>query len=243
MGTSPHHTTVGSVLQDVPQSDDDCLHSPMPVADSAQQCFVGQTVGPWLAACHSCCDIPCRDAHCPMPRPSQHRIMPTALPHCIAPLHCRTAPPLPALTSSGDVLFSYLRQHRDIQGCACPRRCAVMGCKHQCITCGNSTPLPPGLPKLTPWRLCDKLKMVNSIPAAHFAWVYDRLNSYVLSHSTPFCCVSRFSIYLIPQMVCIRLVSQGHKPHMRLWSTQYSSHSIDRKRSWRVGHWQQAHRG
>ena len=31
------------------------------------------------------------------------------------------------------------------------------------ITSGNPTPLPPGLPKLTPWRLRDKLKMVNGI--------------------------------------------------------------------------------
>ena len=31
------------------------------------------------------------------------------------------------------------------------------------ITSGNLTPLPPGLPQLTPWRLCDKLKMVNGV--------------------------------------------------------------------------------
>ena len=31
------------------------------------------------------------------------------------------------------------------------------------ITSGNPTPLPPGLPKLSPWRLRDKLKMVNGI--------------------------------------------------------------------------------
>ena len=31
------------------------------------------------------------------------------------------------------------------------------------ITSGNLTPLPPGLPQLTPWRLRDKLKMVNGI--------------------------------------------------------------------------------
>ena len=34
--------------------------------------------------------------------------------------------------------------------------------KHH-ITSGNPTPLPPGLPQLTAWRLCDKLKMVNGI--------------------------------------------------------------------------------
>ena len=34
--------------------------------------------------------------------------------------------------------------------------------KHH-ITSGNPMPLPPGLPQLTPWRLCDKLKMVNGI--------------------------------------------------------------------------------
>ena len=31
------------------------------------------------------------------------------------------------------------------------------------ITSGNLTPLLPGLPQLTPWRLRDKLKMVNGI--------------------------------------------------------------------------------
>ncbi|KAF8579671.1 hypothetical protein K439DRAFT_1416099 [Ramaria rubella] len=31
------------------------------------------------------------------------------------------------------------------------------------ITAGIPTPLPPGLPKLTPWRVRDKLKMVNGI--------------------------------------------------------------------------------
>ena len=31
------------------------------------------------------------------------------------------------------------------------------------ITSGNPAPLPPGLPKLTPWRLHDKLKIVNGI--------------------------------------------------------------------------------
>ena len=34
--------------------------------------------------------------------------------------------------------------------------------KHH-ITSGNPTPLPPGLPQLTPWCLRDKLKMVNGI--------------------------------------------------------------------------------
>ena len=75
----------------------------------------------------------------------------------------------------------------------------MMGCKHKHITCGNLMPLLPGLPKPTPWRLRDKLKMVNGIPAAHFAWVYNRLNSYVLSHSTPFSAVyhdSPFTLYL-----------------------------------------------
>ena len=43
----------------------------------------------------------------------------------------RTMPPLPPLTSSGNVLFSYLWQCCDIQGCACPCRCTTMGCKHQ----------------------------------------------------------------------------------------------------------------
>ena len=31
------------------------------------------------------------------------------------------------------------------------------------ITSGNPTPLPPGLPQLTPWCLRDRLKMVNGI--------------------------------------------------------------------------------
>ena len=31
------------------------------------------------------------------------------------------------------------------------------------ITSGNPTPLPPGLPQLTPLHLRDKLKMVNGI--------------------------------------------------------------------------------
>ena len=89
------------------------------------------------------CDVwwpNCRPMACGSPfhaviLPPFHASMPTHAASLAAqdhpPLHHRTAPRLPALTSSGDVLYSYLRRRRDVQGCARPRGCAAMGCKHQ----------------------------------------------------------------------------------------------------------------
>ena len=67
--------------------------------------------------------------------PPFHAVMPTHATSLTAqdrtPLHHCTASLLPALSSSGDILFSYLWRHCDVQGCAHPHRCATMGCKHQ----------------------------------------------------------------------------------------------------------------
>ena len=58
------------------------------------------------------------------------------------------------------------------------------------ITSGNPTPLPPGLPQLTPWRLRDKLKMVNGILLLCLNLNIDSPNVVKMAASVNYCLLS-----------------------------------------------------